>query len=157
MPPILGTLIYAFRDNSLLLMERNKPPNFGLWVGPGGKVEASESPYECALRELREETGLIAPALRFRGLITEVSPRPDWHWLLFIYLAPQVEGELIGDEREGKFRWWPLHQVLNASMPEADRAFLPLVLDESRPLVQGRYVYDNDLKLIKVIHHPTPD
>ena len=58
MTPILTTLIYCLREEKTLLMERRKEPNLGLWVAPGGKIELGESPYECARRELYEETGL---------------------------------------------------------------------------------------------------
>ena len=52
MIPILTTLIYCLRDGQVLLMERRKEPNLGLWVGLGGKIKVGESPYECAQREL---------------------------------------------------------------------------------------------------------
>ena len=59
---ILGALVYVIREGDagaeVLMMERRKQPNLGLWVAPGGKVERDESPHEAALRELREETGL---------------------------------------------------------------------------------------------------
>ena len=92
---ILGTLVYPIRDGQVLLMHRHKAPNLGQWVGPGGKVEADESPYECAIRELYEETSLHARQPRFRGLVTEVSPRPDWHWMLFIYTVTDFEGQVL--------------------------------------------------------------
>ena len=56
---LLGTLVYALRDNDVLVMRRNKEPNLGLWIAPGGKVEIGESPYETARREMLEETGLV--------------------------------------------------------------------------------------------------
>ncbi|HCU80935.1 MAG TPA: DNA mismatch repair protein MutT, partial [Chloroflexi bacterium] len=85
MKPILATMVYCIKDGDVLLMLRNKEPNLGLWVGPGGKLEPGESPYDCAKRELYEETGLEVNDLYFRGLITEISPRPDWQWLMFLY------------------------------------------------------------------------
>jgi 8-oxo-dGTP pyrophosphatase MutT (NUDIX family) len=151
---ILSTLIYAVRDGAVLLMHRNKEPNLGLWVAPGGKLEPGESPYECAVRELREETNLTAVEMVFRGLITEVSPRPDWQWMLFIYIAPTVVGEVRGDDREGSLRWWPLGEAHQAPMPEADQIFFPRVIDLSQPFVHARYVYDADLRLIERIEHP---
>jgi 8-oxo-dGTP diphosphatase len=84
MTPILSTLVYCVRNGRVLLMHRHKEPNLGLWVGLGGKLEPDESPYECARRELHEEAGLRAQHLVFRGLVTEVSPHPDWHWMLFM-------------------------------------------------------------------------
>ncbi len=152
--PILSTMVYCLRDDQVLLMQRHKEPNLGLWVAPGGKVEAGESPYECALRELYEETGLQAQKLYFRGLITEVSPRPDWQWMLFLYATTGVMGRLAGDPREGTFRWWPVAEVLDLPIPQADKIFFPKVTDLDQPFYHAKCLYDADLDLVKVVEHP---
>jgi ADP-ribose pyrophosphatase YjhB (NUDIX family) len=157
MKPILTTLVYCLRDGEVLLMERSKEPNLGLWTAPGGKIEPYESPYECACRELSEETGLYAYQLRFRGLITEVSPLPDWQWMLFIYAATDFAGELAADEREGHFQWWPLEQVARLPIPQADAVFCPRVTDLGGPFYHAKYVYDADLCLVEIQEHPSFD
>ncbi len=87
----LGTCVYTLRQGmqelEVLMMYRHKEPNLGLWVAPGGKVETDESPRDCALRELEEETGLRGKNIIFRGLVTEVSPLDHWQWLLFLYVV----------------------------------------------------------------------
>ena len=153
MTPILTTLIYCLHDEQTLLLERRKEPNLGLWVAPGGKIELGESPYECARRELCEETGLEARRLRFRGLVTEVSPRPDWQWMLFIYAVTDFAGALTGDEREGHFQWWPLDRVSRLAIPQADAVFFPRITDLSTPFYDATYIYDGDLKLVEVREH----
>jgi 8-oxo-dGTP diphosphatase len=154
MTPILSTLVYCLRDGHVLLMHRRKEPNLGLWVGLGGKVELGESPYECARRELYEEAGLRAQDLVFRGLVTEVSPDPDWNWMLFIYVVTVFTGKLITDEREGQLHWWPLAHACDLPIPQADAVFFPRITDLSRPFYHAKYVYDADLKLIEVHEHP---
>lgn len=149
--PILSTLVYCLENRQVLLMRRNKEPNLGLWVAPGGKVEAGESPYDCAVRELREETGLRASKLRFRGLVTEVSPRPEWQWMLFLYVTNDFSGNLIGDQREGEFRWWSLEEADNLSIPQSDRVFFPKVIDFTQPFYQAKYIYDAALDLVEAI------
>ncbi len=149
--PILSTLVYCLENNQVLLMRRKKEPNLGLWVAPGGKVEAGESPYDCAARELQEETGLKANKLLFRGLITEVSPQPYWQWMLFLYAATDFSGNLIGDHREGELRWWSLEETDKLSIPQSDRIFFPKVIDLSRPFYQAKYLYDADLDLMEVV------
>ena len=145
---ILGTLVYPIRDGQVLLMHRHKAPNLGQWVGPGGKVEADESPYECAIRELYEETHLRARQPRFRGLVTEVSPRPDWHWMLFIYTVTDFEGQVAGDGREGRLRWWPLDEAEQLPIPQADAIFAPRVLEDDGAFFEAKFTYDADLKLV---------
>lgn len=154
MKPIPSTLIYVVQDGQVLLMHRNKEPNYGLWVGPGGKLEAGESPYECARRELYEETHLHAQELHYRGMVTEVSPRDDWQWMLFLYVVTAVEGRLQGDEREGTLRWWPIEDAPGAPMPDADQVFFRRVIDRSEPIYHAKYTYDADLNIIDIIEYP---
>jgi 8-oxo-dGTP diphosphatase len=154
MTPILSTLVYCLRDGDVLLMKRRKEPNLGLWVAPGGKVEPGESPYECARRELYEETKLHAHRLLFRGLVSEVSPIPNWQWLLFIYAVTEFHGELVADQREGDLQWWPLEHAPSLPIPQADAVFGPRVTDLSRPFYDATCVYDADLKLVQIREHP---
>ena len=153
MDRVLGTLVYARqnlssnKDRRVLMLHRNKEPNKGLWVAPGGKVEIHESPLECAIRELREETGLIANGITLRGVVTEVSPREDYQWLLFIYVTDDFEGELIACD-EGHLAWVDVSAVSLLPIPEADAIFFPHVINDDEPLYQARYAYDVDLNLV---------
>ena len=105
MPRKLTTLVYALRDGQVLMMQRRKEPNLGQWTAPGGKIELDESPAECAVRELREETGLIVQGRpELRVIATETSPLPDWQWLMFIYLVTDFSGQ-PGDCAEGDLAW----------------------------------------------------
>ncbi len=150
MKPILATMVYCIKDGDVLLMLRNKEPNLGLWVGPGGKLEPGESPYDCAKRELYEETGLEVNNLYFRGLITEISPRPDWQWLMFLYVATEFSGTLVEDKREGRLSWCSLSEVMQLPIPEADSVFFQKVININMPFYQAKFVYDSDLSLVKV-------
>jgi 8-oxo-dGTP diphosphatase len=167
MDRILGTLVYARRstspngglspdadlspsgDRQVLMLHRNKEPNKGLWVAPGGKVEMHEAPLECALRELREETGLIARSMTLRGRATEVSPRDDYQWLLFIYVTDDFEGELIPCN-EGHLAWVNVNAVPLLPIPQADAIFFPRVINDSESLYQARYTYNADLRLVHI-------
>ena len=51
------------------------------WIGIGGKFEDGESPEECALREIREETGLTVTGYRYRGIVTFVSDRWETEYM----------------------------------------------------------------------------
>ncbi|MGC9469376.1 MAG: NUDIX hydrolase [Anaerolineae bacterium] len=145
---ILTVLVYAVRGSRTLLMRRNKEPNLGLWVAPGGKVEADEAPHDAAIREMYEETGLIVGNLNWRGFCTEVSPLPDWQWLLFIYVTRDVTGELQGDPREGDLAWVELDTYFHElEIPQADRIFAPRVLDPDSGMFEAKFVYDEALRL----------
>ena len=131
------------------MLHRNKDTNKGLWVAPGGKVEKHEAPLECAVRELREETGLSARRMTLRGLVTEVSPRDDYQWLLFIYLTDDPEGELAQCD-EGYLAWVDVNAVPLLPIPQADAIFFPRIIDDDEPLYQARYIYDAGLNLVHV-------
>lgn len=145
---ILTTLVYALQDGKVLMMHRRKQPNLGQWTAPGGKIELHESPVECAMRELREETGLVAtvpPELRV--IVTETSPLPDWQWLMFVYLVRDFKGELIPCA-EGDLAWIDVDRVTALPIPQADTIFYPRVVDGSPGPVSMKFEYDVDLHLI---------
>ncbi|MBN1487854.1 MAG: 8-oxo-dGTP diphosphatase [Anaerolineae bacterium] len=147
---IPGVLVYVRQGDKVLLMHRNKEPNLGLWIAPGGKVEPGESPYETGCREMLEETGLHVSNLQLRGFCTEVSPFPEWMWFLFIFVTEHFHGELLADEREGNLSWVSLDTYFNElSIPQADRIFAPRILNGStEDMFQAKFTYDQDLKLV---------
>jgi 8-oxo-dGTP diphosphatase len=143
------TLVYALRNDQVLMMHRRKQPNLGQWIAPGGKVELHESPAECAIRELAEETGLRAagrPELRL--IVTETSPLPEWQWLMFVYLVREFEGEVTADCVEGDLAWIPVDQVQSLPIPQADAIFFPFVIDGSQGPLSLKFEYDADLRLV---------
>ena len=151
----LFTQVHCVRDNRILLMKRNKEPNYGLWVAPGGKIEKHESPHECAIRELREETGLCAQAIQLRGIVSVVSPKIEQPCMQFLYLVTAFSGELVPDEREGIFHWWSMDEVQSLPLPPANAVFLPRVLDKNWVFYEAKYVYSADWRLIEVVEHTT--
>ena len=90
------TLCYLERDGSLLMLFRNKKAvdeNHGKWIGVGGKFEEGETPEECAVREVYEETGLKVGSLKLRGIITFVM-QPLTTEYMFLYTCDDFSGEL---------------------------------------------------------------
>ncbi len=149
---VLSVLVYVQRGDEVLVMRRNKAPNLGLWIAPGGKVEVGESPYETACREILEETGLTVAQLRLRGFCTEVSPLPEWNWMLFIYTTRTFSGVIRPDRREGDFAWLPIATYLHdVPIPQADAVFAPRILQGDEALFQAKFVYDQHLKLVEWI------
>lgn len=143
----LTTLVYALRDGHVLMMRRRKEPNLGQWTAPGGKIELNESPAECARRELREETGLLAGRTELRIIATETSPLPDWQWLMFIYLARECTGEVTGCA-EGDLAWVRLDEVLRLPIPQADAIFYPHVIGDAPGPISMKFEYDDALRLV---------
>jgi protein-S-isoprenylcysteine O-methyltransferase Ste14/ADP-ribose pyrophosphatase YjhB (NUDIX family) len=150
LPPAmkLGTLVYAVRDEQVLLLRRNTEPNRGLWVAPVGKLDHGESPAECAVREMREETGLLIEQPVLRAVMTETSPRPDYHWLTFIFVAWDIAGTFTPAPGIGDFRWVPVDEVAKLPIPPADAIFFPRLLQDGTTF-SVKFEYDADLNLLR--------
>jgi 8-oxo-dGTP diphosphatase len=106
------TLIFLTRGADILMLQRLKPPNQGLWNGIGGRIEAGETPRQCALREIREETGYTLTELIFGGVLTwEGFEIPTG--LLYIYTAEAPQGE-PHFTTEGSLVWKPRGWVFSS-------------------------------------------
>lgn len=142
----LGTLCYAVRNQHVLLIHRARDPHRGLWVAPGGKLEAGESPHEGVIREMREETGLLISNPQLRGVVTEISARPDYQWLLFLFRADRFEGTLRATP-EGELAWVSLADMPCLPMPESDATWYADIIAPDGRLFIAKYIYDADLRV----------
>lgn len=119
-----------------LLIHRNKAPNFGNWSPIGGKLEmaAGESPFECAVRETFEETGLtISTAdLHLFAMIAEKAYEGETHWLMFLFRCFRPVASLPPDIAEGRFAFFSRDAIAQLSIPETDRAALWPIYDRYR-------------------------
>jgi 8-oxo-dGTP diphosphatase len=149
-PRVLATLVYAIRDDLVLLHQRAKDPNKGLWVAPGGKLAPTESPTECAVREMREETGLTLVDPMLRGVMVEVSPRPDYQWITFIFAATRWDGELAPAAGIGEFRWVRIGEVFSLPIPPTDQIFFARVVRLADPPFLLKFTYDADLRITRM-------
>ncbi len=149
-PRVLATLVYAIRDDEVLLHRRVKDPNKDLWVAPGGKLETHESPTDCAIREMREETGLMIEDPVLRGIITEISPRPDYQWITFIYAATRWSGALTPATGIGEFRWVRTSEVFALEIPPTDRIFFARVIRLADRPILLKFTYDADLRITRL-------
>jgi len=150
MMPTLATLVYCLQDDRVLLLKRRKRPYANCWIAPGGKVEPLEAPAACAIRELKEETGLVATRILLRGVVREISPSPAWQWLLYLYVVPAFDGVALASCPEGELQWWKMQDLPSLLMPDADRIFLPAVIDLSRPPYEALFSYDHEETLVSV-------
>lgn len=125
----LATICYIDNGKELLLLHRNKKPNDvheGKWISVGGKLEAGETPDECARREILEETHLTVTEMDFKGIITFPDFTPGHDWYTYVFKVTGFEGELISDEesREGTLAWIPYDKVLTMPTWEGIMRFL---------------------------------
>ena len=111
-PDMRYTLCFLLRDDRVLMLKRERPPNLGLWNGVGGKIMSGETPAASCLREVREETGFHLRALRFHGILTwEGYETPPGG--LYIFSSSAFDGEMQSTP-EGTLRWQPRAWMLSS-------------------------------------------
>ncbi len=137
----MTTLCYLERGDSYLLLHRTKKErdeNRDKWIGVGGKFEEGESPEDCLLREVREETGLTLTDYRYRGIVTfvsDVSPCEYMH----LFTASGWTGEERACD-EGDLAWMKKSAFAALPMWAGDRVFLDL-LERNVPFFSLKLVY----------------
>ena len=138
------TLCYLEQDGRYLMLHRVKKEhdeNKDKWIGIGGKFEPGESPEDCALREVREETGLTLTDWDYRGIVTFVSDEWGTEYM-HLFWSDRFTGT-IRDCDEGVLEWLDKKELLTKNIWEGDRIFLRL-LDERVPFFSLKLVYAGD-------------
>jgi 8-oxo-dGTP diphosphatase len=128
----LATLCYVQREGQTLMLHRVKKKNDmhqGKWSGLGGKLESGESPEECAIREVEEESGLRCRNSRLRGVITFPAFDGVNDWYTFLFTMHDFKGELI-DSAEGVLAWIDNSRLLDLNLWPGDRIFMPWLFQD---------------------------
>ncbi|NMC14045.1 MAG: 8-oxo-dGTP diphosphatase [Chloroflexi bacterium] len=140
----LATLCYIKHAGKTLMIHRIKKANDmhqGKWNGLGGKLEPGETPEECVIREVREESGLIIHNPTLKGILTFPLFANNEDWYAFVFTATQFNGELI-NSREGDLAWIDDDKLLSLPLWEGDLIFLPWLNNEG--FFSGKFVYQDD-------------
>lgn len=101
----IGSAVLIISGNKILLGKRNKEPNFGGWVLPGGKIEFGETHQEAAIREAQEELGIKVKIDRLAGNGIYHLIDGDTHRIIIYNIASHVDGEIkpSSDISEARF------------------------------------------------------
>jgi 8-oxo-dGTP pyrophosphatase MutT (NUDIX family) len=140
----LTTLCYIENENQYLMLHRIRKKNdvnHDKWIGVGGKFEHGESPEECLLREVKEETGYTLTSWKYRGIITFVYGE-DIVEYMSLYTADKYEGTQI-DCDEGVLEWVDKDKISELNLWEGDRIFFRL-LDERDDFFSLKLVYNTE-------------
>lgn len=147
MKSMLTTLCYIEKEGSYLMLHRiskKNDVNKGKWIGVGGHFEKDESPEDCLLREVKEETGLTLTSYHFRGIVTFLlkDKGSELTEYMCLYTADGYEGTLCACN-EGVLEWVRKNKIFNLNLWEGDRIFLRL-LQENRPFFSLKLVYEGN-------------
>lgn len=146
----LTTLCYIEKEDAYLMMHRvkkEKDINKDKWIGVGGHFEADESPEECLLREVKEETGLSLTAWKLRGIVTFICDRWQTEYM-FLYTADGFTGEMTECD-EGDLEWVPKTKVYDLPIWEGDKIFFKL-LEDTKEFFSLKLRYEGD-KLVEAV------
>ena len=149
-PPRNTTLCHLEHDGSYLMLHRIKKENdenHDKWIGIGGKFEPGESPEDCAVREVREETGLTLQTWEYRGIVTFVSDEWGTEYM-HLFWSDDFSGEICTCE-EGVLEWIDKRELLTKNIWEGDKIFLHL-LDERVPFFSLKLTYHGD-RLVEAV------
>lgn len=149
-PRNLTTLCYIEQDGKYLMLHRVKKENDinkDKWIGVGGHFEADESPEDCVLREVREETGYTLTSYRFRGIITFLYR--DVCEYMCLYTADGFTGEPIECD-EGTLEWVDIDRIEELDLWEGDKIFFRL-LKENPPFFSLKLSYDENGVLLDAV------
>ena len=138
------SLCYIERDGCYLMLHRTKKvndENHDKWIGVGGKFEEGESPEECMLREVQEETGLTLTAWRYRGIVTFVSNEWGGEYM-HLFTADGYAGQIRSCD-EGELEWIEKQRLLSLPIWEGDKIFLRL-LDSEQPFFSLKLRYEGE-------------
>ena len=140
----LSTLCYIEKDGKYLMLHRTvkeNDVNRDKWIGVGGHFEKNESPEECLLREVKEETGYTLTSWQYRGIVTFVYGEDTIEYMS-LFTADGFEGTQTSCD-EGELEWVEKEAIYDLNLWEGDKIFLRL-LEENRPFFSLKLVYDTD-------------
>lgn len=146
------TLCYIEKDGKYLMLHRTKKENDinkDKWIGVGGHFKEDESPEDCVIREVLEETGLRLTSMKFRALVTFISGNGLTEYMS-LFTADSFDGE-VGECDEGDLLWIPKDEIEELEIWEGDKIFLKLISDGQQPFFSLKLVYDGGERLLEAV------
>ncbi|MHB9012935.1 MAG: NUDIX hydrolase [Ignavibacteriaceae bacterium] len=143
----LATLCYVIdkKKNRTLMLHRVKKLNDvheGKWNGLGGKLEIGETPEECVIREIKEESGLSISDPRLHGFITFPLFDGVDDWYVFVFTAENYSGEII-ESAEGNLEWIPSESVTALNLWDGDAIFLKWLKGDK--FFSAKFIYEKGM------------
>ena len=140
---VLATLCYLQQNGKTLMIfpTGKKDSHYNKkWNGVGGKFKSGETPEECVIREIKEETNLVAKNPQLAGILTFPKMTGGEDWYVFVFVIKEFSGKLKAS-KEGKLDWFANEEILKLNLWEGDYVFLPWLF--AGKFFLGEFVYDD--------------
>ena len=137
----LATLCYLKKNHKTLMLHRIKKQHdihHGKWNGLGGKFKAGETPEECVIREVKEESGLKIFNPKLHGIILFPFFDKIQDWLVFIFSSADFSGKIIESD-EGNLKWINNDKLLLLNLWEGDKIFMKWM--EKNIFFSAKFIY----------------
>lgn len=141
---INSSICYIEKEEKYLMLHRTKKEkdiNKEKWIGVGGKFEDKESPEDCIIREVKEETGLTLNSCKLRCIVTYVSKDWDTEYM-YVFTSDDFSGELI-ECNEGDLEWVDKNKIFELDLWEGDKIFLKKIQKDDTFFTM-KFNYDGD-------------
>lgn len=137
---IRGTLCYILKDGTTLLIRKKKGFGAGKLNAPGGKLKEGETPEQCVIREVLEETGLQLNSVDHHGSLRfYFGEKKEPDWTVYVFSSRRFTGEPEESEEASPF-WVRLEEIPYEQMWKDDRHWVPLLLENK--LFSGDFHFD---------------
>ena len=147
----LTTLIYITKGDKCLFIRKTRKGDMNLdkWLGIGGHFETDETPEECALRELKEESGIVREDLtdlEYRGLVTFLSSEYESEYMhVFTASVPEKFEVPLKACDEGELAWVELDRIKDLPVWEGDKIMFDyLFYRKPRRFFTMKFRYEGD-------------
>jgi len=143
----LATLCYVRQQDRTLMIHRvikTGDIHHGKWNGLGGKLEPGESPEQCVIREVREESGLEIIHPRYHGLLIFADFKGE-DWYVWVFSADQFSGRMLEVSQEGHLKWIADDEIDSLNLWPSDFIFFPWL--KAGRIFSARFQYAGDQML----------
>lgn len=134
--PMLGAIAIVLHRGQVLLAQRKKMPDAGLWGFPGGHVELGETALVAAARELHEETGIVAEPVEYLTNIDvlrhDTSGAVQTHYLLAAVLCIYQSGTPVAADDVSDAAWFGMGQIAAGDLQMSARVGELMLLADQR-------------------------
>ncbi len=150
---VMTTMVLVLNKDKTeaLLIKKTK----GTWQGytpPGGHVEFFERIEECAIREVKEETGLEISNLKYKGLVHWINVSDKSRYMVFSYITTDYKGSLIENLREGKAEWIKIADFDKIDFAPGIAERFPVLFFNSG-ITEMYTLYDGDNQVKSISHN----